>query len=77
MPKNIFKPGNNYGGGRPKGSKNKINYNVAEICDELDCNPFEVLALVSNGRIKVPDPSKITPSPSCRSFYSTLSLYCS
>lgn len=36
-------------GGRPPGSKNKIRHDVGEICRELGCSPFRVLALIANG----------------------------
>lgn len=30
--------------GRPKGSKNKFRFDVAEILADLNCNPFQILA---------------------------------
>lgn len=40
--------------GRPKGSKNKLNYNVGAICQQFKCNPFEVLCLIANGQLEKP-----------------------
>ncbi len=41
--------------GRPKGSKDKLKYNVASICLENNCNPFEVLAQIAAGTIILTD----------------------
>jgi len=35
--------------GRPKGAKNKIRFDVAEILKEQGCNPFVVLAQLALG----------------------------
>lgn len=35
--------------GRPKGSKTKIRYDVAEILKEEGCNPFRILAQIALG----------------------------
>lgn len=37
--------------GRPKGSTNKIRYDVAEICASQGCNPFNVLAQIAVGQL--------------------------
>jgi hypothetical protein len=35
--------------GRPKGSKNKVRYDVAEILKAEGCNPFKILAQIALG----------------------------
>src|SRR5690349_13683498 len=51
-----FKPGQSGNPkGRTKGSKNKLSYNVGEICEKHDCNPFEILAQIAAGTIELPD----------------------
>lgn len=37
------------GGGRPLGSVNKKKVDVRAKCEELNCDPFTILALVANG----------------------------
>lgn len=35
--------------GRPKGAKNKVRFEVAEILKEEGCNPFKILAQLALG----------------------------
>jgi len=48
----MFEPGiSGNPNGRPKGSRNKIKYEVADIMQRINCNPFEILAdLAMHGR---------------------------
>ncbi len=42
----MFKKGE---GGRPKGAKNKHSFNVEEIANRFDKQPFEILMMVASG----------------------------
>jgi hypothetical protein len=70
-----FQVGHKYGGkgGRPKGSKNKINRSVADQLQDLpwNCNPFEGLARIAK-KAEEQDPPALHIA---RSAYSTLAEY--
>jgi len=38
--------------GRPKGSKNRIIYDIAEILQRKKCNPFEILSDIAMGTVE-------------------------
>lgn len=45
-----FKPGQSGNpGGKPKGTKSKIRFDVAAILKEEGCNPFKILAQIALG----------------------------
>jgi hypothetical protein len=53
MARNLFKKGlSGNPKGRPPGSRNKVYYEVAEILERNECNPFEILAQIANGQLK-------------------------
>jgi hypothetical protein len=70
----VFQVGHKHGGksgGRPKGSKNKINRSVADQLADLDCNPIEGLARVAR-RAEEQDPPALHVAKGC---YSELASY--
>lgn len=56
-----FQPGNSGNPkGKPKGTKNKIRFEVAEILARENCDPFKVLAQIALGNIEYNNERPIT-----------------
>jgi hypothetical protein len=70
----VFQVGHKHGGksgGRPKGSKNKINRSVADQLQDLNCNPFEGLARIA-AKAEAQEPPALHVASRC---YSELASY--